>query len=45
MLAGLTGVTIAIYTVLDGLGVRHSGTPVGYTVWLFALQAVVFCRE
>jgi drug/metabolite transporter (DMT)-like permease len=33
-----TGVTIAAYSVLDGLGVRHSGTPIGYTVWLFALQ-------
>ena len=41
-LAALTGVTIACYTVLDGLGVRHAGTPVGYTIWLFALQGLLF---
>jgi drug/metabolite transporter (DMT)-like permease len=33
-----TGVAIATYTVLDGVGVRHaSGTP-AYIAWLFALQ-------
>jgi drug/metabolite transporter (DMT)-like permease len=31
----LTGVTIAAYTVLDGVGVRLSGSPVGYSGWLF----------
>jgi drug/metabolite transporter (DMT)-like permease len=35
----LTGVTIASYTVVDGLGVRHSGNPVGYLAIMFLLQA------
>jgi len=34
-LALLTGVAIAAYTVVDGVGVRHSGTPLGYATWLF----------
>jgi drug/metabolite transporter (DMT)-like permease len=33
-----TGVMIAAYTVVDGVGVRRSGTAVGYTAWLFALE-------
>jgi drug/metabolite transporter (DMT)-like permease len=37
-LAMLTGVTIAAYTLIDGLGVRHSGSALGYAAWLFALQ-------
>jgi drug/metabolite transporter (DMT)-like permease len=32
-----TGVSIAAYTVADGLGVRRSGTDLGYVVWLFLL--------
>jgi drug/metabolite transporter (DMT)-like permease len=32
-----TGVAIAAYTVTDGLGVRRSGTDLGYVVWLFLL--------
>jgi drug/metabolite transporter (DMT)-like permease len=35
----LTGVTIASYTVIDGLGVRHAHNPPGYLVLLFAFQA------
>jgi drug/metabolite transporter (DMT)-like permease len=31
----LTGVTIAVYTVIDGLGARSTGDPFGYTAWLF----------
>jgi drug/metabolite transporter (DMT)-like permease len=39
MVAALaTGVTIASYTTVDGLGVRHSGSVLGYTGWLFLLQ-------
>jgi drug/metabolite transporter (DMT)-like permease len=34
----LTGVTIAAYTTVDGLGVRRAGTAAGYTGWLFLLQ-------
>lgn len=33
-----TGVTIAVYTVLDGLGVRACGSPLGYLAWLMTLQ-------
>ncbi|MFE4513014.1 EamA family transporter [Kitasatospora sp. NPDC056783] len=33
-----TGVMIAVYTVLDGSGVRESGTVGGYVAWLFLLQ-------
>ncbi|MFF5146163.1 EamA family transporter [Streptomyces sp. NPDC013157] len=35
-----TGLTIAAYTVLDGLGVRASGSSVGYIAWLIALQGL-----
>jgi drug/metabolite transporter (DMT)-like permease len=33
-----TGLTIATYTVIDGIGVRASGGSLGYTGWLLALQ-------
>ncbi|WP_329228555.1 DMT family transporter [Streptomyces canus] len=36
-----TGLTIAAYTVVDGLGVRASGSPLGYIAWLVAMQGVV----
>ena len=39
--AVLTGVAIASYTTLDGLGVRYAGTVAGYTGWLFLLQGPV----
>jgi drug/metabolite transporter (DMT)-like permease len=39
--AVLTGVVIAAYTTLDGLGVRRAGTVAGYTGWLFLLQGPV----
>lgn len=39
--AAITGVTIASYTVLDGLGVRHSGNPVGYLAIMFVMQGPV----
>ena len=35
-----TGCMIAVYTVADGLGVRHSGSPAGYIGWLFVFCAV-----
>jgi len=35
--AALTGVAIATYTVLDGYGVRRSGSSIGYTAYLFLL--------
>jgi drug/metabolite transporter (DMT)-like permease len=36
--AFITGLTIATYTVLDGIGVRRSGSTGGYVGWLFLLQ-------
>ncbi len=35
-----TGVMIASYTVVDGIGVRLSGSPAGFIGWLFVLFAV-----
>jgi drug/metabolite transporter (DMT)-like permease len=37
-LAVLTGLTIAAYTVVDGLGVRHAHDPWAYAALLFVLQ-------
>ncbi|MEV4254716.1 EamA family transporter [Spirillospora sp. NPDC049652] len=34
-----TGVSIATYTVLDGIGVRAAHGAAGYSVWLFALES------
>lgn len=36
-----TGVSIAAYTVVDGLGVRASGSSLGYIAWLMAVEGVV----
>ncbi|MEU3998721.1 DMT family transporter [Streptomyces fungicidicus] len=36
-----TGLTIAVYTVVDGLGVRASGSSLGYIAWLMAVQGTV----
>lgn len=38
----LTGLAIAAYTVVDGLGVRAYGHALGYTVWLFLCDGTVF---
>jgi drug/metabolite transporter (DMT)-like permease len=35
-----TALVIASYTVLDGIGVRLSGAPVGYTLWIFLLTGL-----
>jgi drug/metabolite transporter (DMT)-like permease len=35
-----TGVTIAAYTVVDGLGVRASGSALGYTAWLMIAEGL-----
>ncbi len=37
----LTGVSIAAYTTVDGVGVRAAGTTLGYAGWLFLLQGPV----
>ncbi|GGY93536.1 DMT family transporter [Streptomyces poonensis] len=35
-----TGLSIAAYTVVDGLGVRVSGTSLGYIAWLMFLEGL-----
>lgn len=35
-----TGASIAVYTVVDGVGVRASGTSVGYVGWLLLLMGL-----
>ncbi|RSZ57442.1 EamA family transporter [Massilia atriviolacea] len=41
LFALLNAAVIACYTLIDGIGVRLSGAPVAYTLWLFALSACV----
>lgn len=36
-----TGLAIAAYTTVDGVGVRKSGDAAGYTAWLMLLQGLV----
>lgn len=40
LLAVATACVIAAYTLIDGAGVRRSGAPAGYTMWLFALTGL-----
>jgi drug/metabolite transporter (DMT)-like permease len=40
VMALATGGTIAAYTIVDGLGVRVSGSPLGYIAWLFILDGI-----
>lgn len=39
--AVMTGLTIATYSTLDGIGVRYSGSAAGYTGWLVLLESVL----
>ncbi len=39
-LALLNAAVIAGYTLIDGAGVRHSGSPIAYTLWIFLLTGV-----
>jgi drug/metabolite transporter (DMT)-like permease len=39
-LALLSALAIAACTLVDGLGVRRSGSPAGYTAWLFLLTGM-----
>ncbi|PVE10701.1 DMT family transporter [Streptomyces scopuliridis] len=42
LLAALaTGLSIAAYTVVDGVGVRDSGSPLGYIAWLMILEGLM----
>ena len=42
MLALATGFLIALYTVIDGLGIRAAGSPWTYIVWLTFLEGIPF---
>lgn len=42
LLALATALVIAGYTLVDGTGVRHSGAPVAYVLWLNLLTGVPF---
>ena len=35
-----TGLAIASYTLVDGIGVRRSGSPLGYAAWLLTLHTI-----
>jgi drug/metabolite transporter (DMT)-like permease len=37
----VTSAFIAAYSIVDGIGIRASGTPIGYVVWLFAAEVCV----
>lgn len=39
-LALANAVLIASYTLIDGIGVRRSGAPVAYTLWIFLLSGL-----
>jgi drug/metabolite transporter (DMT)-like permease len=39
----LTAGVIATYTLIDGQGVRRSGAPAAYTLWIFLLTGVLVC--
>lgn len=39
-LALLNAVVIAGYTLIDGIGVRRSGAPVAYSLWIFLLTGL-----
>jgi drug/metabolite transporter (DMT)-like permease len=36
----MTACMIAAFTLVDGIGVRKSGSPVAYTMWIFMLNAL-----
>lgn len=39
-LALINALMIASYTLIDGKGVRHSGSPAAYTLWIFMISGV-----
>jgi drug/metabolite transporter (DMT)-like permease len=39
-LALMNALVIAAYTLIDGIGVRRSGTPAAYTLWVFLLTGL-----
>ncbi len=40
LFALLTALTITVYTVVDGLGARRSGAPLGYIAWFFTIDGL-----
>jgi drug/metabolite transporter (DMT)-like permease len=40
VLALMNAVVIAAYTIIDGMGVRRSGAPAAYTLWMFLVIGV-----
>jgi drug/metabolite transporter (DMT)-like permease len=42
LFAGFTCLTIALYSLSDGLGVRRAGSSLGYIAWLFAIDGLPF---
>ncbi|SLN22554.1 EamA-like transporter family protein [Roseovarius albus] len=40
--AVITSFTIAAYSIVDGIGIRLSGSPLGYIAWLFVAEFIVF---
>ncbi len=41
MAAIMTGLCIAAYTIVDGMGVRLSGAPTGYIAWAFGSKIIL----
>jgi drug/metabolite transporter (DMT)-like permease len=39
--AAMTGLSIAVYTVTDGIAVRHSGSAIGYTAWMMLAESAM----
>jgi drug/metabolite transporter (DMT)-like permease len=39
-LALVNAALIAVYTLIDGLGVRRSGTPMAYCLWVYVLTSI-----
>lgn len=37
----VTSGIIAVYSIIDGIGIRVSGAPLGYVIWLFAAEILV----
>ncbi len=42
MAALITSLTIAAYSIVDGIGIRLSGSPFGYIAWIFSAEICVF---
>lgn len=45
LLALATACVIASYTLIDGAGVRRSGAPAAYTMWLFVVTALALVAQ